>query len=186
MKLGSDVLDQAVEVFKKITARPQGMPAKELAKVKAFLRDQTQFAEVDLFSRFIGYLKRIEGIKVGPWELAIKTRELQKLYTLEEIYGLVPSLRSGLKRNILILIDELDQGWDNSVHSNRFIAGLLMAAMKVQSMGLPVRVLVLIRHEMFDLVKGDLDQLDKLRVGIEHSCCRQTATSTQVKSLRAL
>lgn len=171
-----------IEVFKKVIARPQGISARELTKIRELLRTYSSFADADLFSRFIDYLKRIEQIKVGQWEISLKTRELQKLYSLEDIYSVVPALRTGLKRNILILIDELDNGWDNSTHSNRFVAGLLLAATKVQSMGLPVRVIVLIRHEMFDLVKGELDQLDKLRSSIDQiSWSQGTLASLVVK-----
>jgi hypothetical protein len=67
----------------------------------------------------------------------------------------------------MILVDELDQGWDNSVHSNRFIGSLLQAAVRIQRMNLRTKVVVFIRSEIFDLVKYDIDQLDKLRSSIE-------------------
>ena len=155
-----------VEVFKRVSADPKGVPAPALKLLRTFLRDNAHFQDVDLFSRFIGYLKRIESVKVGPYELAIKTRMLQELYSLAPIYELVPKLR-GIGGEVLILLDELDQGWDNTQHANRFIGSLLQAAIRIQSLGLRANVVAFLRSEIFDLVKGQLDQLDKLRSGIE-------------------
>ncbi|HAN93432.1 MAG TPA: hypothetical protein DCQ33_15320 [Nitrospira sp.] len=156
-----------VEVFKRFIENPKGIPAKALRGIRDFLRENTQYQEMDIFTRFIDHLKRIENIKIGPYELTVKTRMLQDLYALAPVYALIPSLRDALKDDILILIDELDQGWDNSTHSNRFLASLLQAAIRVQRLGLRVHVVVFIRSEIFDLVKYQLDQLDKLRSSIE-------------------
>lgn len=156
-----------VEVLKRITDNPRGIKGKDLKKIKAYLSSNARYRNVDLFTRFIGYLKTIQGVKLGDYEITLKTRMLQELYALEDLYGLVPELRNALKDDILVLIDELDQGWDNSAHSNRFVASLMRAAMKIQNLGLKIQVVVFVRSEIFDLVKSQLDQLDKLRSGIE-------------------
>jgi hypothetical protein len=156
-----------VEVFKQICERSRGIPEKALRRIREFLRDNASYQQMDLFTRFIGYLKRIQSIKLGEYELTVKTRLLQDLYSLAPVYELIPDLRTGLKADVLILIDELDQGWDNSVHSNRFIGALLQAAVRITRLGLRVRVVVFIRSEIFDLVKYDIDQLDKVRSSIE-------------------
>lgn len=155
-----------IEVFKRVAADPRGVPAPALKQLRTFLRDNSQYGEVDLFTRFIGYLKRIEGVKVGSYELSIKTRMLQELYSLAPLYEIVPKLR-GAGGEILILLDELDQGWDNTPHANRFIGSLLKAAIKIQGFGLKAHVVTFLRSEIFDLIKGQLDQLDKLRSSIE-------------------
>jgi hypothetical protein len=155
-----------VEVFKRLSANPKGVPANTLKKLRTFLRDNANYQELDLFTRFIGYLRRIEGVKVGPYELTVKTRLLQELYSLSSLYEIVPSLR-GAGGEIFILLDELDQGWDNSRHANRFVASLLQAAIKIQSLGLKAHVVAFLRSEIFDLIKDQLDQLDKLRSSIE-------------------
>jgi len=155
------------EVFKRICANPRGIPPRHLKRIKSFIADNSAYADVDLFTRFVSRLKRISGIKLGEYELSIKTRELQKLYALEGLYELIPDLRIGLREDVMILIDELDQGWDNSPHSNAFIASLLQAAYRIGRLNLPIRVVVFIRTEIFDLVRSRLDQLDKLRSGIE-------------------
>lgn len=156
-----------IEVFKRVCQSPRGTQAKALAPIRKFLSDGVAFRDVDLFTRFISYLKRIQAIKVGTYELTLKTRDLQKLYSLEPVYSLIPALRSATMDDVLILIDELDQGWDNSPHANRFIASLLQAATRIQTLGLPVHVVAFIRSEIFDLAKSQIDQLDKLRGSIE-------------------
>jgi hypothetical protein len=155
-----------VEVFKRVAANPKGVPNSALRALRAFLRDNTAYEELDLFSRFIGYLKKIEGVKLGPFELAVKTRMLQELFSLAPLYELVPKLR-GVGGEILILLDELDQGWDNTAHANRFVGALLRAGLKIQSLGLRAHVVTFLRSEIFDIVKGNLDQLDKLRSSME-------------------
>lgn len=155
-----------VEVFKRIAANPKGVPSQTLKSLRAFLRDNAKYEEVDLFTRFVGYLKRIEGVKVGDYELALKTRMLQELYSLAPLYELVPRLR-GAGGEVLIMLDELDQGWDNSDHANRFVGSLLKAAIKIQSLGIRAQVVTFLRLEIFELIKGQLDQLDKLRSSIE-------------------
>ena len=155
-----------VEVFKRLSADPRGVPSNTLKKLRAFLRDNAKYEDLDLFTRFIGYLKRIEDVKVGAYELTVKTRLLQELYSLSPLYEIVPGLR-GAGEGILILLDELDQGWDNTTHANLFVASLLQAAIKIQSLGLKAQVIAFLRSEIFDLIKEKLDQLDKLRSGIE-------------------
>jgi energy-coupling factor transporter ATP-binding protein EcfA2 len=155
-----------IEVFKRVAQDPRGVPPNTLKKLRAFLRDNVQYQELDMFTRFIGYLKKIEGVKIGTYEITIKTRMLQELYSLAPLYELVPSLR-GAGGGIIILLDELDQGWDNSPHSNRFIASLLKAAIKIQNLGLKAHVVAFLRSEIFDLIKDQLDHLDKLRSSIE-------------------
>jgi energy-coupling factor transporter ATP-binding protein EcfA2 len=156
-----------VEVFKRICDDPRGGKAKSLTPIRSFLRENSEYRDVDLFSRFILRLKTIESIKIGKFDLSIKTRRLQELYSLERLYSLIPGLRRTIRDDILVLIDELDLGWDNSVHANRFISALMQAALKVQNLGLRVHVIAFVRSEIFDIVKHSLDQLDKLRSGIE-------------------
>lgn len=155
-----------VEVFKRLAADPRGVPSAALRKLRVFLRDNAKYQDLDLFTRFIGYLKRIEGVKIGTHELTVKTRMLQELYSLAPLYEIVPGLR-GSGQDMFILLDELDTGWDNTQHANLFVASLLKAAIKIQSLGLSTRVIAFLRSEIFDLIKDKLDQLDKLRSGIQ-------------------
>lgn len=155
------------EVFRRASVRPT-RAKKSLRKIREFLLDHSQYQEFDLFTRFVHRLSRIEAIKLGDYEISIKTRELQKLHGLADLYSLIPDLRKVLSDEIVVLIDELDEGWDNSEHANDFVAALMMAAIRVQSMGLRVRMVAFLRSEIFDIVKSQIDHLDKLRSSIGH------------------
>ncbi|HYX48158.1 MAG TPA: hypothetical protein VE843_00315, partial [Ktedonobacteraceae bacterium] len=124
------------EVFKQMHLDRRGIPKSVQSEVARFLKSNSEFETGDLFSRFIRYLRKIQSVKVAGIEIAVKARELQALYALEPVYALVLRIRNHLRRNIVILIDELDQGWDNSDHSNRFLAGLLQAAVQIQNLGI--------------------------------------------------
>lgn len=155
------------EVFTRVCDKASGSSKKSLKRIEQFLLSHAEYRDCDLFTRFVQRLASIEKIKIGPFEISVKTRELQRLYSLEEVYSLIPDLRSALQEDVLVLIDELDQGWDNTEHSNRFVASLMRAAIRVQSLDLRIRVIAFLRSEIFDIVKDSLDQLDKLRSGIE-------------------
>lgn len=156
------------EVFKRVNANPRGIPPKTLEPIRNFVSENDSFVDMNIFTRWISYLKSIKSIESGDLEISARTRRLQEAYNLEKLYSLVPQLRKAIKEDILILIDELDQGWDNSPRMNKFIAALLHAAIRIKRLQLPIRVIVMIRSEIYNLVKFELDQLDKLRSSIEH------------------
>jgi hypothetical protein len=155
------------EVFKQLSLDPKSLPKLAQMEVVAFLKRHSDFETDDLFSRFIRYLQRIQNVKLAGMEITAKTKELQTLFALEPVYNLVLKIRKYMRKKILILIDELDQGWDNSDHSNRFLAGLLQAAVQIQNLGIQAHVVVFVRSEIFDLVRTKLAQLDKIRSSIE-------------------
>lgn len=63
----------------------------------------------------------MEGLKIGKYEASVKTRELENLYKLEEIHHLLPGLREIAKhRRIVVLVDELDRGWDSSEDAQKY------------------------------------------------------------------
>ena len=156
-----------IEVFKKILEIKKGMRTGPIMSIHNYMRDNYKVVELDLFSRFVGYIKRIQGIKIGKYELGYKTSELRKLYSLEELYNLLPSLKQLLKKPFYILIDELDQGWDNTVNSNDFIIGLFLAGNELNSYHPQLYCCSFIRGEIFDIVCRNFSHLDKLRYTTE-------------------
>jgi len=100
---------------------------------------------------FINYLKRIEGIKFGPYEAGIKTKELQDLYKLEEISALLENLKTlTFRKPIIFLIDELDKGWDASEDAQAFVGGLFQASITLNQLSENFRVIVSLRRELYD------------------------------------
>jgi len=130
-----------------------------------------------LFERFVAYLRRIGQVKgkIGPFE-AEMTRDsidqLNKLFKMDELLGLVPALQKALRRaTFTVYIDELDQSWDNSETANRFLVSLLAAAIQLRGLAENLHVVVFLRSEIFELLKPHLPNLDKLRSDIEPLQC---------------
>ncbi|NJN87315.1 MAG: hypothetical protein HC881_14690 [Leptolyngbyaceae cyanobacterium SL_7_1] len=114
------------------------------------------------------YLKRLEGIKLGINESMQKTRDLQALYSLEEIKDLLPSLRKILEKlRIKVFIDELDKGWDNSEDAKYFLAGLFQAAQKLNLISSNLKVYISIRQELFDNIPQIYEDAQKIREDVE-------------------
>ncbi len=157
------------EIFKIVCANPRGVSnPRMLRPIRDFVRENTGAIELDLFSRFLSYLRDIQSVKVAGAEVSVKGSKLKELYALETIYALLPTLRDQLKDEIIILIDELDQGWDNSEEANALLIGLLQAAIRLRALDTKIHVIIFIRSEMFDIMKGAISQLDKLRSEIIH------------------
>lgn len=114
------------------------------------------------------YLKRLEAVKVGSHESFQKSRELQSLYSLEEIRDLLPSLKAILRKTrIKIFIDELDKGWDNSEDAKYFLAGLFQAAQRLNRIHPNLRVYISIRQELFDNIPQIYEDAQKIREDVE-------------------
>src|SRR5918996_3448323 len=79
-----------VIVMKEVTRQGPGLKTGSAARIYEYLRDHHQGMQDTPLAVLVSYLKRIEGIKVGSYEAALKTRELTKLYKLEELEPLIP------------------------------------------------------------------------------------------------
>lgn len=133
--------------------------AKNTYKYLRYNHKGTSDAFLDIF---VSYLKRIEGIKIGPYEAGIKTKELQSLFKLEEIYSLLPELKKLAKRKpIIILIDELDKGWDASEDAKLFIAGLFNAALSINEFTDNFRIVISLRKELHDNIPALYEDYQK-------------------------
>lgn len=156
------------EVAKYHKKLKKGSPIKDSSTtIYRYVRDNLKMEETTPLEIMISYLKRLEGIKIGRYEASMKARQLQSLYKLEEIQGLLPHLDNILKSHkIRIYIDELDKGWDNSEDAQYFIAGLFQAAQKMNATSPNLRVFVSIRQELFENILQIYDDAQKIREDI--------------------
>ena len=161
-----------VEIFRRLQGG-SGEPnaAKQIRK---YLLDHGHLgSELSLFERFVAYLRRVTKLrgKIGPTEAEIGLdggQELENFFKMDELLGLLPSLRRILRRRpFTVLVDELDQSWNNSETANRFLVSLLTAAIQLRGIDSNLHVVVFLRSEIFDLLKPTIAQLDKLRSDIE-------------------
>ncbi len=119
-------------------------------------------------SALMSYVKRIEGFKMGTWEASLKSSELARLYTLEEIQELLPALGEMCeRRRVLVLVDELDRGWDASEDAKAFVAGLFQACVSMNTRNPHLRVLVSLRRQLYDSIPSLYEDAQKYRDIIE-------------------
>jgi hypothetical protein len=142
--------------------------SKSAGEIKRFLRDNFADQQESKLDSLISYLKRMEGFKVGKIEARVKTRELQRLYKLEELQPLLPYLANVLKqRRVLVLVDELDRGWDASEDAKAFVAGLFQACAKLNDFSTNLGVYISLRQELYDSIPAVYEDAQKYRDLIE-------------------
>lgn len=112
----------------------------------------------------ISYLRRLEGIKIGPYEAGVRSRELTKLYKIEEVEPFIPVLVNMCRRTqVSVFVDELDQGWDASEDAKAFVAGLFQACTSLNQLSPKFRVFVSLRQELYDNIPALYDDTQKYR-----------------------
>lgn len=133
--------------------------AKEMHK---YLRNNHKGSQNTSLDIFVSYLQRIEGLKIGPYEAGIKSKELQHLFKLEEINNLLSELtKLSEKKPIIFLIDELDKGWDGSEDAKMFVAGLFQAALSLNELSSNFKVVISLRKELHDNIPTLYDDYQK-------------------------
>lgn len=157
-----------VATMKKVTAAGKGLKGGPGARIYNYLRDNHANFDVNPIGTLISYLKRLEGFKLGNVEAGARTKELQKLYKLEEVTHLLDDLDElCVKHPVLILVDELDKGWDASEDAVSFVAGLFQAAISINQRTPSVRVVISLRKELYDNIPALYEDAQKVRDIIE-------------------
>lgn len=159
-----------VLIMKEVAARRVRLPKGTGSQIYRYVRDNHVNHQASRLSALVSYLKRIEGIKVGfgPYQASMRARELEKLYKLEEIHHLLPVLRDVAdSRRVIVLVDELDRGWDSSEDARAFVAGLFQACISVNSLHDNLRVYVSLRQELYEDIPELYDDAQKYRDLIE-------------------
>lgn len=154
--------------MKRLCEATKHFKTRSTARLYNYLRDNHANFDVNPIGVLISYLKRLDGIKLGKYEAGIKTSELHKLYRLEEIVDLLDDVNDvAEKRNAIVLVDELDRGWDASEDAVAFVAGLFKAATSINSTTPNVHVLVSLRKELYDNIPALYEDAQKVRDIIE-------------------
>jgi hypothetical protein len=146
----------------------KGMRKKEAASIYRYVRDHHVGGAAGKLSALVSYVKRIEGIKVGSFDASLRTRELEKLYKLGEIAPLLPTLKQVLEsQRVVVLVDELDRGWDQSEDAKAFVAGLFQACTTLNELSDNLRVYISLRQELYDNIPALYEDAQKYRDLIE-------------------
>jgi hypothetical protein len=153
-----------IQIMKELNKAGSNFKKGSAAKVYNYLRDHVEGQQSNPIGVMISYLKRIEGLKVGSYEAKMKTKELEKLYRLEEINDLIPSIIEVCeKKKVVVLVDELDKGWDSSEDAKGFIAGLFQAAIAINQHHPNLRIIMSLRQELYDSIPALYEDAQKYR-----------------------
>lgn len=157
-----------VLAMKEMSSGGTGMKTGAAKKLYDYLRDNHKGFQDNPIALLISHLKRLEGIKLGKYEAAARTRELDQLYRLEELKPLLPYLfELAAKRRIVVLVDELDKGWDGSEDAKAFVSGLFQAAVSLNENTENFTVYVSLRQELYDSIPALYEDAQKYRDIIE-------------------
>jgi hypothetical protein len=139
-----------------------------VGRIQRYLRDEHGEPHGSKLSLLISYLKRMEGIKIGPVEASLKTRELERMYKLDDIAPLIGDLKEALvSRSVVVLVDELDRGWDASEDAQAFVSGLFQACVKLNELSPDLDVYMSLRQELYDSIPALYEDAQKARDMIE-------------------
>ncbi len=156
-----------VLIMKEVSTRriPLGKGGGQIYK---YIRDHHANQQASKLAALVSYLKRMESFKIGKYEASVRARELEKLYKLEEIHDLLPALREvARRRRIIVLVDELDRGWDSSEDARAFVAGLFQACISVNTVHDNLRVYMSLRRELYEDIPELYEDAQKYRDLIE-------------------
>jgi energy-coupling factor transporter ATP-binding protein EcfA2 len=129
-----------------------------------FLRDNLVGHQGSPIASLISYLKRIESVKIGTYEAGIKVRELDRLYKLDELRPMIPAIQAVCEHHkVIVLVDELDRGWDASDDARAFVAGLFQAAASTNTLSPNLRVYISLRQELYDTIPSLYEDAQKYR-----------------------
>ena len=141
------------------------------AAIRKYVREHHHHPDMGTLWALTSYLKRLEGFKVGSYEAQLKVKELERLYKLDEIRHLVPHLKAALEdQRVIVIIDELDKGWDSSEDAQAFISGLFQACVSLNRLSPHLRAYISLRQELYDNTPSLYEDAQKYRDLIETIC----------------
>lgn len=147
----------------------------DFVKIAAFVDKYYNYSEPSAFARLLKttshFLEQLE-LCVGPVNMRHSHRAFDPIaleVALDTLrVPLATFIARHLPQGVFILIDNLDEGWDNSPEANAFLRGLLLAVYEICQPNIPVRVLVFFRLDMYDSVTRQFQHVDKYRQFQEH------------------
>ena len=91
------------------------------------------------------------------------------MYTLEELEPFLADIRDVCRtKRVIVLVDELDKGWDASEDAIAFVSGLFQAATSINATETNMNIYVSLRKELYDNIPALYDDAQKVRDIIEY------------------
>lgn len=157
-----------VLVMKELTKSGPRIKAGVAGDIYRYLRDNHKDMADNPIGQLISYMKRLEGVKIGTYEGAVKSRELESLYRLEELEPLLPKLdQLCARQQVRVFVDELDRGWDASEDAQGFVAGLFQACISINNRHPHLSISMSLRQELYDSIPTLYEDAQKYRDLIE-------------------
>jgi hypothetical protein len=153
-----------VLVMKEMTRTGPRLKRGDAALVYNYLRDNHKGEADTPIGTLISFVKRMEGVKLGPMEASLKAKALQAMYKLEDLSPLLPALkRLTEQRSVHVFVDELDRGWDASEDAQSFVAGLFQACATLNNLSSGLHVYMSLRQELYDSIPTLYEDAQKYR-----------------------
>ena len=155
-----------VAAMRELAARATNNKTKAMRRIKDYVQAHHDKSKSGIISQLLAFAHSVEELKVSGYglSLSLKTKQLDDLYKGHELEGLLPDLAEVCDtKKIIILVDELDTGFDGSEDAKHFVAGLFGAAMTVNKLTPKLRVLISLRRELYDNIPEIYADAQKVR-----------------------
>lgn len=155
-------------VMQSLTSRGQRHRGGGASAIQEFVSEKQSTSTDSRIGALVDYLKQMEAVKLDRGEAHVRTRELQRLYRLEELRPLFEPLNALLERQrVHVLVDELDRGWDASEDAKAFVAGLFQACASINDFAPNLSVYMSLRQELYDNIPELYEDAQKYRDLVE-------------------
>jgi hypothetical protein len=132
----------------------------EFARRIAASQDCTSKDFVENITEVLGRIK-VKAGNLGDFGLAVES-ELRKVAELESLLHHVGELTKA-GATFVVLIDDLDLGWDNSRTANNLLLGLLSAAGHLAGMNHSIKTILFLREDVYTILLEQTQHADKYR-----------------------
>ncbi len=115
---------------------------------------------VENISEILSKIKAKAG-NLGELGLCLE-KELRNVADVDSLeYHLIEIAKSGAK--LVVMVDDLDLGWDNSEISNNLLLGLLSASLHIKSLSSNIHVFIFLREDVYTILMEKTQHSDKYR-----------------------
>ena len=104
---------------------------------------------------------KVKAGSLGDLGLALE-RELREVAEVDALQHHLVALCDS-EAELIVMIDDLDLGWDNSKTANNLLLGLLSAASAVSGLHKNIHTIIFLREDVYSILVGQTQHSDKYR-----------------------
>ena len=147
----------------KVGHAAKGKYARESVEFARSISKELNRTSKDIVENVAEILQRIKvkAGKLGDLGLQLE-RELRNVADVDSLeHHFLEITKSSAK--FVIMVDDLDLGWDNSELSNNLLLGLLSASAHIQSLSNNIHVVIYLREDVYSILMEKTQHSDKYR-----------------------